>query len=121
MNAEMFLFIIATVGVPAAAVTIFFYLQSSFALVELLQRRHPDLWHALGEPTKIRIQQQRGGFYTITPLRPWLSWIWSGETTSLPPKVTEGLVQTRRLLRLGLIVFGIDLVAILALISVAPS
>ena len=120
MPSELFLFAVASIAVPIAVATIFLYLRASFELLELVRRYEPATWRSLGEPERVWVRGgTQGGFDTIQPIGPWLSWVWSGGVERLDPQVARSLARTRRLLRTGCIAFAGAVVAILVLVLTA--
>lgn len=85
--------------------TIFFYLRSSFRLLEDLQCHAPQVWEQLRKPERIYVRKASGGFHTIKPLLPWMGWMLRGMTTGLTEDLAKDLVKTRRLFIAGLVLF----------------
>ncbi|EKD41924.1 MAG: hypothetical protein ACD_73C00440G0004 [uncultured bacterium] len=112
---EIFLFIAVFLLVPAAAVVIVLYLRSGFTLLELVQKDEA-LWKELGEPHKIRMGPKRDGTYTITPIGPWLTWVWHAQASCASSSLVSQLQKTSLLLKIGLVLFTLDAIAIAVLV-----
>ncbi|MFA6984681.1 MAG: hypothetical protein WC213_00550 [Arenimonas sp.] len=111
----LFFFMILTLLVPATAAVIFFYLRSSFDLLELVKNDNA-LWMRLNRPEKTWVREQGGGFATIQPLFPWLGWVWEGNTSGLRADIARQVTSTSKLLRSGLTLFASTCLAIIVLV-----
>lgn len=96
MNTFLLVVIVATI--PLSALFVFLYLRSSNVLLALVRKKDEALWQELGCPERVRA----GRGETISPLFPWLYWIWSGKTDVLTHDIAWHLTTTRNYLRISL-------------------
>lgn len=94
------LFVLTLLSFTGMAINIFLYLRSTRTLLELVQADEA-LWARLGRPEWVRGREGS----TISPLFPWLSWVWTGEPAGLSPKIRTQLMTTSRQLKTGLLLF----------------
>lgn len=110
-----FLLLLPVILFPATAAAVFIYLRSSFKLLELV-KTNDALWQELGCPTVGWTNEGDREFKTITPLLPWLWWIWSGNTSELDHAIATRLASTRQALTIGMLLFVLTTLAIVALV-----
>lgn len=101
---EMALFVLTILVMLITGVVVFLYLRSSFELLELV-RQDEALWNSLGCPEKVRGREFNNSYVTISPLGPWLSWVYSGSTAGLQRDIAERLVITRNMLITAFVLF----------------
>lgn len=70
----MAVFVLLNIVLLVLAVSLWRALRDAFELVVLVRDSAPDLWLRLGSPERVRAG---GGLYTISPLFPWLNWLWN--------------------------------------------
>jgi hypothetical protein len=101
---EMALFVLTILMMLITGVVVFLYLRSSFELLEMV-REDEALWTRLGCPEKIYGRDFDHRIVTISPLGPWLSWVYSGRTAGLQRDIAERLVITRNMLITAFVLF----------------
>ena len=101
---EMVLFVLTILMMLITGVVVFLYLRSSFELLEMV-REDEALWTRLGCPEKIYGRDFDHRIVTISPLGPWLSWVYSGSTAGLQRDIAERLVITRNMLITAFVLF----------------
>ena len=106
----LILFGLTLISFVGMAINVFLYLRSSQTLLELVQADEA-LWQRLGRPELVRGREGS----TISPIFPWLSWVWAGEPAGLTPKIRTQLMTTSRQLKTGLLLFMATTTIFLAL------
>ncbi len=99
-----FLWITLLLLMPITGLVVFLYLRSSFELLELV-REDVALWNRLGGPEKVYGRDFANRFVTISPIGPWLSWVYSGSTAGLRRDIVARLLVTRNMLIAALLLF----------------
>lgn len=101
-------------------ITIFRYLNSSFALLGSVPSSGPEIWEDLGRPKKVRVRSNNGGMWTIKPLWPWLNWLWQGQINHSDRNLGDDLKRVSSLLKHSLVAFSATLILFFYVIVISP-
>ncbi len=112
------IFVLTLISFVLTAYFILAYLKQTSHLLQIVQQQEPELWEQLGRPEHTVVNTGNSTMRTISPLWPWLQWVWSHDTARVKhPSTGTALSNVSSLLRRSLLLFGVTCILILTLAS----